>query len=236
MRVTGVHEKVFQAYPSFRRGIVIARNLDNHGKSEELEKLLLEAVKKAGENPVDLKEDPRITCWLAAHQGFSSNPNKFPPAQCSLLKRVQKPGSMIPFISKIVAIMNLCSITGITPVGGDDLDSAGTSLELRYAEGNESFTPLDAPDTRENPYPGEIIYVVPETGEVMCRRWNWRNGYITRITEETKTLVMNIDGLGEDNEANTLLIRDRVAELLRNYCGAETETSLLSPDNGRYSF
>ena len=73
--------------------------------------------------------------------------------------------------------MNYNSIKHITPVGGDDLMHAGQCLELRYATGRENFTPLGRPDISENPYPGEIIYVVAELNEVMCRRWNWRNGH-----------------------------------------------------------
>lgn len=231
-----VHEEVFSRHPSFRRGIVLARRIDNHGPSAELEAMLAGAIEAAAAHPVDLKADPRILAWLQAHQAFGSNPNKFPPAHCSLLKRVQKGGARIPFISKVVAIMNYCSITGITPVGGDDVRNAGSSLVLRPATGTESFVPLDAPDTREQPNPGEIVYVVEESGEIMCRRWNWRNGFNTRITEDTDVIVMNIDGIGEGNEGNTLAIRDKVAELLTRFCGAETTTSLLGPTQQSYRF
>ena len=127
--------------------------------------------------------------------------------------------------------MNYNSIRDATPVGGDDLMHAGRCLELRYATGNENFTPLGRPDVSEHPYPGEIIYVVVESNEVMCRRWNWRNGHKTRITEETQTIVMNIDVLGEQSEARAVETRDRVAGMLEEFCQAETETTLLTPSN-----
>jgi DNA/RNA-binding domain of Phe-tRNA-synthetase-like protein len=125
--------------------------------------------------------------------------------------------------------MNDNSIRGVLPVGGDDLQRAGKTLELRPAGGNERFTPLNDPDKIEHPDLGEIIYVVAETQEIMCRRWNWRNGFRTRITEETEAMVMNIDGLGEDSEKRTSLVRDRVARMLEQYCRAEVETALLTP-------
>jgi DNA/RNA-binding domain of Phe-tRNA-synthetase-like protein len=65
----------------------------------------------------------------------------------------------------------------------------------------------------------------------MCRRWNWRNGHKTRITEDTQAIVMNIDVLGEQSEARALETRDRVAEMLSEFCGAEIETALLTPSN-----
>ena len=113
---------------------------------------------------------------------------------------------------------------------------AGETLELRPAEGSERFTPLSDPDKTEHPDPGEIIYVVSETKEIMCRRWNWRNGFRTRITEETEAMVMNIDGLGKDCEKRTLSIRDRVAQMLAHYCGAEVQTALLTPVEPCFSF
>jgi DNA/RNA-binding domain of Phe-tRNA-synthetase-like protein len=65
----------------------------------------------------------------------------------------------------------------------------------------------------------------------MCRRWNWRNGHKTRITEETQTIIMNIDVLGEQSEARAVETRDRVAGMLMEFCQAEIETTLMTPSN-----
>jgi len=227
---------IFEDYPSFRRGLVLAVAIENRGPSMELETKLDEALALAARDPVDVKADPLITVWSDAHRLFGSNPNKFPPAHAALLKRVQKGGVRLPFINKVVAIMNYNSIVDRTPVGGDDVEKAGAVLALRRAEGSEVFIPLGSPEVRENPDPGEVIYVVEDSGQVMCRRWNWRNGHGTRITEETKIIVMNIDGLGEDSEKRTVVTRDRVAKMLEEYCRARTTVGLLSPSRPRTSF
>lgn len=230
-----IQERIFDGYPSFRRGIVIAKGIDNQGGASDLETMLEQAVAEAAENPIDLKVDPRALVWREAHQGFDSNPNRFPPAHCALLKRVQKSGARIPFINKVVAVMNYNSIISKMPVGGDDVNRAEKCLELRYADGSEHFTPLGQPDIQEHPEPGEIIYVVAETGEVMCRRWNWRNGHTTRIDETTTRMVMNIDALGEGSEKRALETRDRVARMLKRFCGADTGVYLLDPSHPSYS-
>jgi len=233
---TRISEQVFEKFPGFRRGIVFARNMQNTGSSQELESLLNEALEKAASAPVDLKVDTRTKVWQDTYRTLGVNPNKFPPAHLALLKRVQKPRAKIPFINKAVAIMNVNSIRGVLPVGGDDVSQAGNTLELRHADGNEIFTPLSNPEKQEHPDPDEVIYIVAETGEVMCRRWNWRNGFHTRITEETQAMVMNIDGLGEDIEAHTLAVRDRVAKMLEEFCSAKTETALLTPTHASHRF
>ena len=231
-----IHPDIFENYPSFRRGIVIAANIDNRGHSAALEEMLGRAVEQAASRPIDLKTDPPAADWNEAHRRFDSNPNKFPPAHCALLKRVQKPGARIPFISKVVAIMNINSIEAQMPVGGDDVTRADGSLELRYADGSETFTPLGNPDKSEHPIAGEVIYVVSESKVVMCRRWNWRNGHQTRIAEDTRTIVMNIDGLGADSEHRAVAARDRVAGMLEKYCRADVNTALLSPDQSDLRF
>ncbi|MBW2487426.1 MAG: hypothetical protein JRE88_08505 [Deltaproteobacteria bacterium] len=231
-----IHPKIFENHPTFRRGIVIAGNLDNQGHSPELEDRLNRAIGLAAEKPIDLKTDPLATAWNEAHRQFGSNPNKFPPAHCALLKRVQKPGARMPFINKVVAIMNINSIEARTPVGGDDVIRAGGHLELRYADGSETFAPLGNPESIEHPAPGEVIYVVSESKEVMCRRWNWRNGHPTRITEATRIIVMNIDGLGENSETRAVATRDRVARTIENYCRAEVSTTVLTPEQPVYAF
>lgn len=231
-----IEESIFRDFPSFRRGLVLAAGMENYGSSPELEDKLNDALAQAAIMPVDLKMDFRVLAWSDAHRRFGSNPNKFPPAHAALLKRVQKGGVQLPFINKVVAIMNYNSIVDCIPVGGDDVERAGKRLFLRRAEGGEIFVPLGSPGVREKPDPGEVIYVVEDSGEIMCRRWNWRNGHGTRITEETRTIVMNIDGLGEDSEERAVRTRDRVARMLERYCRAQTTVALLSPSRPVWSF
>jgi lysyl-tRNA synthetase class 2 len=231
-----IHKKIFEDFPTFRRGIVIAKDIQNSGHSQRLEVLLKEAIRSAAGQPIDLKIDFHTKVWNDTYRMFGSNPNKYPPAHCALLKRVQKKGARIPFISKVVTIMNYNSILNKIPVGGDDANRAAGNMGLCYADGSETFIPLGDPDKIEHPEPGEIIYMVEQNKDVMCRRWNWRNGHTTRITEDTKVIVMNIDGLGEDSEDRSIAARDNVAGMLEEFCQAKVITTLLSPSQPFYKF
>ena len=231
MTLISVAPAVFEAHPHFVRGLVVASKVDNRTLDPTLASLLTETCDGAAANPLAIKSDPRITAWDEAHRRFGSNPNKFPPAHKALLKRVSKAGNYVPPINAVIAIMNICSIGGVLPVGGDDRDSMGTRLMLKPADGSESFAPLGQEDILEHPEPGEIVYCDADSGQLMCRRWNWRNAHSTRITEHTRSLVMNIDGIGENAHARVVDVRDRVSDLLAEFTGATTHTDLLDIDH-----
>ena len=231
-----VADEIFEKYPSFRRGIVIARSMKNRTEDAELFEMLKKTLSDRFDKPVDLESDSRITDWKDAHRAFSSNPNKFPPAHIALIKRIQKQKTEIPFINSVVAVMNIVSVSSILPVGGDDIIAPDSTFKLGISSGTESFVPLGMPDKEENPSSGEVIYFIEESGDVMCRRWNWRNGDKTKINENTQNIIMNIDAIGEGSEERALKARDMVAELLEKYCSAETEKALLTPENRTYPF
>jgi DNA/RNA-binding domain of Phe-tRNA-synthetase-like protein len=226
-----VNRRIFERFPDFRRALVVATGVDNRGADPQLETLLTAVSDEAAAHPIDLATDARIAVWTEAYRRFGSNPNRFPPSHVALRKRVQKPGVQLPFINKAVAIMSYASVLGVIPVGADDITKAGHAFELREATGEETFFPLGQPEVPERPVPGEVVYLAADTGVMMCRRWNWRNSHLSALTEETRDLVFNIDGLGEGAYARVVAVRDLVASLLVRHCGARILVSLLSPDH-----
>ncbi|NKB77942.1 MAG: hypothetical protein GKR96_13140 [Gammaproteobacteria bacterium] len=226
-----IHMTIFETWPTFCRGVIIAHNIDNRHVAPELMAELQAVCEQASEESIDLKMDNRIVDWDHAHIAFGSNPNRFPPAHKALRKRVQKPEVSLNPISAVISIMNVNSIRDVIPVGGDDLDTIPDTVELKRATGDEVFVPLGQPDTVEHPEPGEVIYWHSDTGQVMCRRWNWRNSHVSRISESTTSMLMNIDGLGEGSEARALKTRNHVAEMLKQYCKADVTLDLLSKEN-----
>jgi lysyl-tRNA synthetase class 2 len=224
-----IDRSVFDRHPGFFRGVVVATGLHNRGPDPGLEAKLRRACRHAAANPLDLANDGRFAVWADAFRSFGSDPGRFSPGHLALRKRVQRAGTELGFINKAVCVMNLQSIEGVLPVGGDDLTSAsqfGDLLELRPATGDETFVPLGRPEGREHPEPGEFVLAV--NGTVCCRRWCWRNAHPTSIREATTALIMNTDGLGPDGESIAVAARDRVADLLEEHCGASIFKGLLS--------
>ncbi|MBN1163806.1 MAG: hypothetical protein JXB45_04460 [Candidatus Krumholzibacteriota bacterium] len=227
MKMIIIDKEIFQLFPGFKRGIIAVSDIVNGPGNERIKKLLQEEIeKRCGTNCV---EHEFVKSWEEAHRKFGSNPNKYPPSIKSLLKRIQKGGGF-PLINSVVALFNYISIKYLVPCGGDDVNRINGNLRLGFARGNETFIPLGS-EAAENPEPGEVIYFDEETGNVMCRRWNWRNGDFTKITRDTKKIIINIDGVGSIPPASVLKARDELARLLAELCGATLKTGYIDADN-----
>jgi DNA/RNA-binding domain of Phe-tRNA-synthetase-like protein len=224
-----VSKEVFAKFPSYIRGVVIARGVDNHGENKKLIEMLSEVVAKAtqDESLQEIKTHPRIANWRQAYTDFGTNPNKFYCSIESLGRRARR-GDQLPYINTLVALFNYFSLKHMVPSGGDDLHSADGDLRLTIAKGDEPFTPLNS-DTAEHPPAGEVIYV--DNSRVMCRRWNWRQGDHTKLLPETKDVAINVDCLPPVAKGEAGAITEELAGLVKEFCGGEVKYLLLDAEN-----
>lgn len=225
-----VQDPLFEMFPDFYRGLIIVKSITNQASYKRIRKLLKRQLEESTD--IDLADEPRLEAWNAAHKQFGSNPNKFPPSIKSLLKRVQARPEL-PFINSVVALFNYISLKYCLPCGGDDITAIEGDLVLGIADGEESFCALGS-DKIENPTPGEVIYFDSATKNVMCRRWNWRNGDSTKIEVSSQQIVINIDCLPPITNDVGIAARDELAELLKEHCAAEVEVGYLNTNCREY--
>jgi lysyl-tRNA synthetase class 2 len=220
-----VAPEVLAMFPEYIRGVVSARNINNAGENSELIELLRQAEQAATQDAslLEIKNHPRINCWRQAYTKFGANPNKFYSSIESLCRRARR-GDQVPYINTAVALFNYFSLKHIVPSGGDDLSRVKGDLRLALAKGEETFTPFNAEEL-EHPEPGEVIYV--DDVFVMCRRWNWRQGFQTRLGPETKDLAINVDCLPPFTAAQAEEMTAELAGLVCKFCGGEVKYSLL---------
>ena len=221
-----VDEGIFQLFPDYIRAIVVAQGIDNQGVQPDVEEMLREAETQcealfAQEN---LTTHPRIASWREAYKTLNMKPGKNYSSVEALARRARG-GSPLPYINTLVALMNAFSLKHLVPCGGDDLDAARGDLVLRLANGDERFVPLGKKEV-EHPEPGEAVYV--DEQQVLCRRWNWRQGDRTKLTPSTRHVLVNIDCLPpvDGQEAQTLVIE--LAALVERCCGGSVRHFLIS--------
>ena len=83
-----VAQEIFQMFPNYTRGVVVARQLDNTGEYEKVSELLrnVEIHAVDNENLQDIKNHPQISIWRKAYSEFGANPNKYYSSEFSRKK------------------------------------------------------------------------------------------------------------------------------------------------------
>jgi DNA/RNA-binding domain of Phe-tRNA-synthetase-like protein len=184
-----VDARIFAAHPGYVAAVVLAEGIGN-GPSDDASSALLAEVEGAllARGLERAADDPHIAQWRAAFSRFGAKPKRYPCSAEALAARVLK-GGALPRINVLVDLYNAISVRHLIPVGGEDLDRLQGPLRLTVADGSETF---DGPDA-EPPKPGEVVW--RDDAGVTCRRWNWRQGTRTRLTEASTRAFFVFDRL-----------------------------------------
>lgn len=231
----GIAPEVFQAWPAYRRIVVVARDVDNAEEDPALEALLREAEASVRQDPAleNLKEYPGIASWRTVFERMGLNPNKYPPSIANLVKRTRS-GKDLPFVNRLVAIFNIVSLKYRIPCGGDDLSGVTGDVRLMPASGDETYEPLGNPEALERPNPGEIILVDTGRKTVFCRGWCWKNGDPSKITRESRLVAINLDAIPPVGLETLHAAAAELAGLLARHCGGTAEMHLLEPESPEF--
>jgi lysyl-tRNA synthetase class 2 len=231
----GIAPEVFQAWPAYRRIVVVARDVDNAEEDPALEALLREAEASVRQDPAleNLKEYPGIASWRTVFERMGLNPNKYPPSIANLVKRTRS-GKDLPFVNRLVAIFNIVSLKYRIPCGGDDLSGVTGDVRLMPASGDETYEPLGNPEALERPNPGEIILVDTGRKTVFCRGWCWKNGDPSKITRESRLVAINLDAIPPVGLETLHAAAAELAGLLARHCGGTAEMHLLAPGSPEF--
>lgn len=225
-----IENKIFEKFQALDIGAVFVINADNKGESQEINNLLRRAENEVirefsqFESP---SQHPNIIPWRAAYKEFGADPHDYRCSAEALVKRVLK-GDKVKHINKLVDLYNYISLKYVLPAGSEDLEKIKGDLTLDFAKGDELFVRLGGTEN-EPPLPGEVVYK-DEQGAV-CRRWNWREADRTKLTEETKNAVIVIEGLPPITKETIELAAKDLAELIKKYCGEETQYQILNQKN-----
>ena len=224
-----IDKKIFDLFPGYCRGVVLAFDINNDNSPPELTAMLREA-EAALRDKIDKDEiaaHPRINSWREAYRAFGAKPAKYRSSIEAMIRRVVN-GNELPNINTIVDIGNIISLKNIITAGGHAIDVVSDNISLREATGEEEFTAFGT-DKAENPEPGEIIFT--EGSTVLTRRWSWRQANHTSTQKSTTAVEMNVDGLPPVTRDEVDKICQETMELIHKYCGGKLRYEILSEDH-----
>jgi DNA/RNA-binding domain of Phe-tRNA-synthetase-like protein len=212
-----VSDEVRALAPGFTHVAVEAHELVNGPSTEASSALLDDAVRRLavrldGRAP---HEDPHMAAWRAAYTAFGSKPSRTRNSAEALARRALTDAGL-PRINVLVDLYNAVSVAHLVPVGGEDLDLIQGGMSLVRASGEEDFvTVAGGEETVEHPDAGEVVW--RDEAGVTCRRWNWRQGPRTRLTEQTTSGVFLLESLAPMPVAEVRTAAAELAELLEKF-------------------
>ncbi|MBT2508438.1 cytoplasmic protein [Streptomyces sp. ISL-98] len=190
-----VSDEVRALAPGFTHLAVEAHGLVNGPSDANSSALLDDATRRLTERLGSLAphEDPHMAAWRAAYTAFGTKPSRNRNSAEALAKRALSDAGL-PRINLLVDLYNAISVAHLIPVGGEDLDRITGGMRLVRATGEEPFvTVAGGEDVVEHPDAGEVVWCDDEG--VTCRRWNWRQGVRTRLTEESVSAVFLLESM-----------------------------------------
>ena len=229
-----VEPAVFAQLPDYCVGVVVARELDNHSRSEAVSRMLDQAAADFAQanREANVRELPGVRACRDAFQTLGMNPNKFMCSIESLMKRVQKSGAL-PHINTVVDLGNAFSLTYQLPMGAHDVDKLEGDIQIRFSTPEDHFLPMGETEMETMPA-GELVYVSGHT--VKTRRWIWRQSEDGKITGETCHVFFPIDGFQNVNGDDVLAARDALARLLEQDFGCQVVTGYVDRENNSFDF
>lgn len=210
-----VDAAVFELRPDYRTLLLVVDGLDPATSGEGntmVDELIAAAEAHARDllvgSPVD--ELPHIASWREAYRGFGAKPQRTRNSLEALTRRAEKG---LPRVNALTDIYNAISVLHQIPLGGEDYAHYDGPARLVRATGEEPFdTTANGESVIEHPEPGEVVWC-DEAGAT-CRRWNWRQGRRTGLTDTTRRALFILDALTPVTDEQLHAAGDTLADAL----------------------
>ncbi len=155
-------------------------------------------------------ELPEIQAWRRAFAGMGVKPTQYRCASEALLRRLRKDGPPPP-LHPLIDLCNAVSMAYAIPIAVLDLRHVGTALEVRPADGTETYLTFGG-DT-EHPEPGEVTYADPE-GRAHARRWTNRQSGLSAVRDDTREVLIVAEALHAGAAGDVARLVDELREVL----------------------
>jgi DNA/RNA-binding domain of Phe-tRNA-synthetase-like protein len=221
------HLEIIETFTNIQAGVLVGSEIANRPSSEELKRVYFAeqaaVLEKIGNTP--LSELPSLVAWRSAFRKFGVNPTKYRSAIEALLRRLTKKGD-IPSINTVVDIGNLVSIQHQIPVAVFDVSCTKGSILVRFATGEESFTPLFMEEA-EHPEAGEVVFI-DGNDLVAARRWCWRQSDQSAARMDTTSVMLVAEAHHDTALEDVCLAVADLQGLCEQFLGGEWVSGLVN--------
>ena len=204
-----VEPAVFELRPDYRALLVVVDGLDPDAVSSSADELIERAEAHArvllAASPVE--DLPHIAAWRDAYRAFGAKPQR---TRNSLEALTRRAAHGLPRVNALTDVYNAISVLHQVPLGGEDFHRYEGPARLVRAIGEEPFDAVaNGESVIEHPEAGEVVW--RDDAGVTCRRWNWRQGRRTGLSDETRAAFFILDVLAPVTDLELTAAADALA-------------------------
>src|SRR3989344_3955129 len=220
-KIFSIDSRLKKTYPSIHIGVAIIKNVRIEKASAELKKRTDAFIKQHGNltNEI-LSAYPEIQSYRKLYKATGIDWHSRRPSPEALLRRIALKKGLYS-VNNVVDAYNLVVMNSKVSVGAFDLDNISFPTILRFAKKDEKILLLG--DKVETTYKeGEIAYFDKKGGYNID--FNYRDAQRTAVTEKTKSLYINVDGVFDITKRQVEnALQDSIRQILQ-YAGGTVET------------
>ncbi|KAM0715927.1 hypothetical protein Q7P37_008441 [Cladosporium fusiforme] len=208
-----VDSGIFDLRPDYRVLLITIDGITPAPSDSHSEALLQEAETTASSllSKTPVTEIPHIASWREAYKAFGAKPNKTRNSLEALTRRAE---AGLPRVNRLTDIYNAICVKHQIPLGGEDLDKYSGAPRLIRSNGKEPFeTNAQGEKVVEHADVGEVVWC--DDAGVTCRRWNWRQGPRTALSDETTRVLFILDVLDPVTDEAVNAAGDELVEVLK---------------------
>lgn len=213
-----ISNEVKQEFEDLTLGIALIKNIQIKRSDERLKAKIRKVQEKIRKQIKigDLKNMPLIKAYRKFYWKIKIDPTKQRPSAEALIRRILR-GKNIPSINTAVDAYNLASIETQIPIGAYDYDKIKEPITLRWSKPGEKFKEIGG---RIEEIKRQLVI---SDNEKIINIYPHRDSDETKITEETKNILIIACGAPTVPMRNILEAAEKAAENIVKYCGGRIE-------------
>jgi len=225
----GHHPRIWTDFPELAVGVVAAPGITTDADvAGPVARLWARADDRLAAGPES--ERPEIQAWRRAFARMGLKPTQYRCASESLLRRYKKERAL-PSIHPLVDLCNALSMAYGIPVAVLDAGQIAWPLEVRYADGTESY--LSFGGETEHPRPGEVVFA-DAAGNAHARRWSNRQSAGSAVRPSTASVLIVAEAMHESAAADVARLTGEIAAELAGAWPVTPRTALLTARQPRF--
>jgi lysyl-tRNA synthetase class 1 len=217
-----IDEAVAKKYPSINIGIAVIRNINIKKNNPELTEMIEEFVASQSHLSNEIISSyPEVQVYRKLYKEMGIDWHSRRPSPEALLRRISQKKDLYQ-INTCVDAYNLIVMKNRVSVGAFDYDKFAFPTVIRFPKEGEEILLLG--DKEPTKYKQTELAYFDQNGGYNID-FNYRDSQKTAVTENTKNILLNIDGIFDITREMVEKSLKESIEIIQRYCGGTVESA-----------